>query len=63
MLKKIAIMAFATLTTLTPITSFADKTDDLEELRVDNKRANDDKNANYYFFQLDTKRLISFSLI
>lgn len=41
MLKKIAIMAFATLTTLTPITSFADKTDDLEELRVDNKRAND----------------------
>ncbi|HNH42838.1 MAG TPA: hypothetical protein PK633_01940 [Agitococcus sp.] len=41
MLKKIAIMAFATLTTLTPITSFADKADDLEELRVDNKRAND----------------------
>lgn len=41
MLKKIAIMAFATLTTLMPITSFADKTDDLEELRVDNQRAND----------------------
>ena len=41
MLKKIAIMAFATLTTLTPITSFADKADDLEELRVDNKRANE----------------------
>ena len=41
MLKKISVIAFAVLTALTPITTFADKTDDLEELRVDSKRAND----------------------
>ncbi|HNJ85835.1 MAG TPA: hypothetical protein PKU92_04545 [Agitococcus sp.] len=41
MLKKISVMAFAVLTALTPITTLAAKGDDLEELRVDSKRANE----------------------
>jgi len=41
MLKKISVMAFAVITALTPIASLAAKGDDLEELRVDSKRANE----------------------
>ena len=41
MLKKLSIIALAVMTTVSPVTTFADARDDVEELRVDSKRAND----------------------
>ncbi len=41
MLKKLSIIALAVMTTLSPVTTFADARDDVDDLRVDSKRAND----------------------
>ena len=41
MLKKIPIMAFAVMTAMSPIASYAASGDDVDDLRSDNKRKNE----------------------
>ena len=41
MLKKISIMAFAAMTAMSPIASYAASGDDVDDLRADSKRKNE----------------------